>query len=126
LCYICFLLHVFSRNVILERLTGSNTLLTCADYQISNLVCNLYEERIISLHGVPLSFISYRGPQFITHFWRSFQALLGTGLDLSTAFDSQTGGQFKKTIQYKKICFMLMWSTLEVVETNTCLWSEFL
>ena len=51
------------------------------------------------LHGVPISIISNQGPQFTYHFWRAFQEVLGTRLDLNTAFHPQTNGQFKRTIQ---------------------------
>ena len=51
------------------------------------------------LHGVPLSIISDRGPQFTSHFWKSFQKGLGTQVNLSTAFHPQTDGQAERTIQ---------------------------
>ncbi|WMV55219.1 hypothetical protein MTR67_048604 [Solanum verrucosum] len=38
----------------------------------------LYINDIFRLHGVPLSIISDRGPQFTPHFWKSFQKGLGT------------------------------------------------
>ena len=50
------------------------------------------------LHWVPLSIISDRGPQFTSHFWKSFQKGLGTQVNLSTTFHPQTGGDAQLTI----------------------------
>ncbi|WMV55119.1 hypothetical protein MTR67_048504 [Solanum verrucosum] len=38
----------------------------------------LYVREIVRLHGVPLSIILDRGPQFTSQFWKSFQKGLGT------------------------------------------------
>ena len=53
----------------------------------------LYIKEIMSLHGVPLSFILDRGPQFVSHLWKSFQKGLGTQVNLSTTFHPHTDGQ---------------------------------
>ena len=54
--------------------------------------------KIVRLHGVPLSIISDRGPQFTSHFWKSFQKVLGTQVNLSTTFHPQTDEQADLTI----------------------------
>ena len=59
----------------------------------------LYLTEIVRLHGVPLSIISDRGPQFTSIFWKLFQKGLGTQVNLSTAFHPQTDGQAERTIQ---------------------------
>ena len=53
----------------------------------------LYINEIVRLHGVPFSIISDRGPQFTSHFWKSFQKGLGTQVNLSTTFHPHTDGQ---------------------------------
>ena len=85
--------------VIVDRLTKSAHFLPVKTTYSATQYAKLYVERIVSLHGVPLSIISDRGPQFTAHFWRSFQEALGTRLDLSTAFHPQTDGQSERTIQ---------------------------
>ncbi|WMV38161.1 hypothetical protein MTR67_031546 [Solanum verrucosum] len=59
----------------------------------------LYLREIIRLHGVPLSIISDHGSQFTSQCWKSFQNGLGTGVKLSTTFQTQTDGQTEHTIQ---------------------------
>ena len=49
--------------------------------------------------GFLLSIISDRGPQFTSHFWKSFQKGLGTQVNLSPTFHPQTDVQAKRTIQ---------------------------
>ena len=48
---------------------------------------------IVRLHGVPLSTISDRGPQFTSHFLKAFQKGLGSHVNLRTSFHLQTDGQ---------------------------------
>ena len=59
----------------------------------------LYLDRIVPMHGVPISIVSDRGTQFTSRFWRSFQKALGMQLRFSTAFHPQTDGQLERTIQ---------------------------
>ena len=59
----------------------------------------IFLDRIVSLHGVPISIIFDRGMQFTSKFWESFQKVLGTQLRFSTVFHPQTDGQFEMTIQ---------------------------
>ena len=59
----------------------------------------LYVDKIIRLHGIPMSIISNCRLQFTSYFWKAFQKALGTRFDLSTAFLPQRDGQFESTIQ---------------------------
>nr|GEW02194.1 putative reverse transcriptase domain-containing protein [Tanacetum cinerariifolium] len=57
-----------------------------------------YEEST-RLHGVPISIISDHDSRFTSRFWQSMQEALGTRLDMSKAYHSQTDGQSEHTIQ---------------------------
>ena len=46
-----------------------------------------------------MSIVSDRDPEFTTHFWKSFQRVIGTQLMMSTAFHPQINGQSERTIQ---------------------------
>ena len=52
----------------------------------------LYIWEIVRLHGVPVSMVLDLDPRFTTHFWKSFQLLMGTQLMMSTAFHPQIDG----------------------------------
>ena len=62
------------------------------DYSIDRLV-ELYMDEIVRLHGMLLSIVSDRDPRFTSRFWKELQSALGTRLNFSTAFHSQTDGQ---------------------------------
>lgn len=47
--------------------------------------------------GLPLSIVSDHDSRFLGHFWRSLWKLLGTNLDMNSAYHPQTDGQTKVT-----------------------------
>ena len=62
-------------------------------------LANLYMDEIVRLHGIPVSIVSDRVPRFVSRFWQKFREILGTKLNLSTAYHPQTDGQSERTIQ---------------------------
>ena len=72
--------------VIVDRMTKSSHLLAVKTIYSEEDYARLYINEIVRLHGVSLSIISNRGPQFTSHFWKSFQKGLGTQVNLSTTF----------------------------------------
>jgi transposase InsO family protein len=52
--------------------------------------------RIIVQHGVPKAIVSDRDPRFISNMWRALWSMLGTSLDMSTAYHPQTDGQTER------------------------------
>jgi len=46
--------------------------------------------------GVPVSLVSDRDPRFTGHFWRALQSLMGTSLDMSSAYHPQSDGQTER------------------------------
>jgi len=62
-------------------------------------LAKLYINEVVKLHGVPVSIVSDRDPRFTSRLWPSSQWVLGTKLNLNTAFHPQTDGQSKRTIQ---------------------------
>nr|GEU98584.1 reverse transcriptase domain-containing protein [Tanacetum cinerariifolium] len=62
-------------------------------------LARLYLNEIVARHGVPISIISDRDSHFTSRFWQSMQEVLGTRLDMSTAYHPQTGCQSEHTIQ---------------------------
>jgi len=84
--------------VIVDRLTKSaHILLIRVDYTLERLA-RIYIQEIIRLHGIPLLIVSNRDSMFTSRFWRAFQKVLGTELQMSTAYHPQTDGQSEQTI----------------------------
>ena len=67
----------FSKQTHLIPLTTDTSAIACA---------KAYLDNIVRLHGVPLSIVSDRDPRFTARFWQELMRLLGTELNMSTAF----------------------------------------
>ncbi|KAH0706397.1 hypothetical protein KY285_010896 [Solanum tuberosum] len=85
--------------VIVDRVTKSSRFLAVKTTDSVEDYAKFYINEIVRLHGVPLSIISDRGPQFTFHFWKSFQKGIGTQVNHSTTFHPQTDGQAERIIQ---------------------------
>ncbi|GKD05570.1 putative reverse transcriptase domain-containing protein, partial [Tanacetum coccineum] len=78
----------------------------------------LYIKEIVSRHRVPISIISDRDSHFTSRFWQSLQNVLGTQLDISTAYHPETNGQSERIIQ--TIEDMLRASPFEALYGRKC------
>ncbi|CAL2238916.1 unnamed protein product [Prunus armeniaca] len=85
--------------VIVDRLTKSAHFLPVRANYTLNKLAKIFIDEIVRLHGVPVSIISDRDPQFTSHFWARLNEAFGTQLRFSTAFHPQTDGQSKRIIQ---------------------------
>ena len=85
--------------VIVDRMTKSSRFLAVKTTYSTEDYAKIYLTEIVRLHGVPLSMILDKGPQFTSHLWKSFQKGLGTQVNLSASFHPQTDGQAARTIQ---------------------------
>ncbi|WMV09914.1 hypothetical protein MTR67_003299 [Solanum verrucosum] len=84
--------------VILDKVTKSAHFLAFKTTDSVEDYAKLYINEIFIWHRVPLSIISHKGPQFTSHFWKSFQKGLSTQVNLSTTFHPQRDGQAERTI----------------------------
>ena len=84
--------------VIVDRLTKSTHFLPICTTYTAAQYAKIFLDRIVPLHGVPISIIADRGTQFTSKFWELFQKVLGTQLRFSIAFHPQTDGQSERTI----------------------------
>ena len=80
-------------------MTKSSRFLVVKTTDLAEDYAKLYISKIVRLHGVTLSIISYIGPQFTSHFWKSFMKGLGIQVNLSTTFNPQTYGHVESSIQ---------------------------
>ena len=82
--------------VVVGRLTKQRHFVPCrSDIDAAGLA-DLFLLHVFRLHGLPLSIISDRGPQFAAHFWIHLCNCLGIEPRLSTAFHPETDGQTER------------------------------
>ena len=72
--------------VIVDRLTKSAHFLRMRMTFTLEEFCRLYIRKIVWLHVVPVSIVSDGDHRFTTHFWKSFQKVMGSQMTMSTAF----------------------------------------
>jgi transposase InsO family protein len=82
--------------VVVDRLTKERHLVPCRTDVDAKELANLFIAHIFRLHGLPLTIISDRGPQFAALFWKNPCRRLGIQPRLSTAFHPQTDGQTER------------------------------
>ena len=85
--------------VIVDRLTKTAHFLPIKKTYSTDRLARLYINRIVCLHGVPVSIISDQRATFTSVFWQELHKAMGTRLDFSTTFHPQTDGQSERTIQ---------------------------
>jgi hypothetical protein len=85
--------------VIVDRLTKIAHFLPLKTYYPVLTYAELYIVRILSLHGIPKTIVSDRGPQFVSKFWEELHKSLGTKLLHSSAYHPQTSGQTERVNQ---------------------------
>ncbi|GJT12701.1 putative reverse transcriptase domain-containing protein [Tanacetum coccineum] len=85
--------------VIVDRLTKFAHFLPMREDDSMEKLTRQYLKEVVSRHGVPVSITSDRDGRFTSQFWRSPHKVLGTQLDLSTAYHLQIDGQSDRTIQ---------------------------
>nr|GFA34611.1 putative reverse transcriptase domain-containing protein [Tanacetum cinerariifolium] len=85
--------------VIVDRLTKSAHFLPKKKTDSIEKLAELYLKEIVCKHGMPVSVIYDRDSLFTSRFWVSLQKVLGTQLDLSTAYHPETDGQSERNVQ---------------------------
>ncbi|GKB11502.1 putative reverse transcriptase domain-containing protein [Tanacetum coccineum] len=79
--------------VIIDHLTKSTHFLPMREDDALKKLTRLYLKEVVSKHGVPVLIISDRDGKFMSHFWKSLNKVLGTRLDMNTAYHPETDGQ---------------------------------
>jgi len=86
-------------RVVVDRLTKSAYFMVISDKDGAEIIAEKYIDKIVRLHGIPVSIVSDRDTRFTSKFWKAFQKALGTRVNLSTAYHPQSDGQSERTIQ---------------------------
>nr|GEZ97281.1 putative reverse transcriptase domain-containing protein [Tanacetum cinerariifolium] len=88
--------------VIVDRLIKSAHFLPIRENDPMDKLARLYIDKIVTRHGTPVPIICDWDGRFTSNFWKTFQKVLGTNLDMSTTYHLETDGQSKRTIQTLK------------------------
>jgi hypothetical protein len=82
--------------VFVDRLSKRVHLSPCTTSITAPQFAELFVEVVFKHHGVPDVIVSDRDPRFVSDFWKSLFSLLGTHLNISTAYHPQTDGQTER------------------------------
>ncbi|WVZ87922.1 hypothetical protein U9M48_034496 [Paspalum notatum var. saurae] len=85
--------------IIVNRLTKLAHFIPVKATHNAPRLAELYVQNVLRLHGVPISIVSDRGPQFTARFWKSLHEAMGTKVDYSTTYHPQTDGQPERVNQ---------------------------
>ncbi|GKE50335.1 putative reverse transcriptase domain-containing protein [Tanacetum coccineum] len=88
--------------VIVDRLTKSVIFIPMRETDSMEKLARMYQKEVVTRHGILVLIICDRDPRFASNFWRSLQKVLGTNLDMSTAYHPQTNAQSERNIQTLK------------------------
>jgi transposase InsO family protein len=82
--------------VVVDRLSKMRHCVPCRTTVDARRLAEMFLKDVVSLHGIPKSIISDRGPQFAAVFWKRLCERLGVDRRLSTAFHPQPDGQTER------------------------------
>ena len=81
--------------VVVDKLTKVAHFIPVRSSYNATFVARVYMEQVVRLHGIPKKIISNRDLVFTSSLWRSLQRELGTQLNFSFSYHTETDGQIE-------------------------------
>ena len=85
--------------VVVDHLSKMVHFLSCSKDITADQTVSLFLKSVVCLHGLPDDIVSDHGPQFASRFWSHLFELLGTKMNLSSAYHPQSDGQTERVNQ---------------------------
>jgi hypothetical protein len=79
--------------VVVDRFSKMAHFIPCQNTSDATHIANLFLKEVIRLDGVSRSIVLDRDTKFIGNFWRTLWKTMGTNLEFSSAYNTQTNGQ---------------------------------
>ena len=101
--------------VIVDRFTKYLITVPFKETHTAEQLGHLLLDRLVRDHGVPITIITDRDKLFMSNYWKTISAVMGTKPKMSTAYHPQTDGQ---TEQANQVLKMYLWHYVNHTHSN--------